>query len=97
MTYAGRLDPLAEGLLLVLTGEECKNKEKYLGLDKEYEVDVLFGFATDTYDILGKVLSAKNYSKSEIPNENLLKSFVIFSVFLVAKSYIQISSAIPPL
>jgi len=55
MTYAGRLDPLAEGLLLVLVGEECKNKEKYLGLDKEYEVDVLFGFATDTYDVLGLV------------------------------------------
>jgi len=57
MTYAGRLDPLAEGLLLVLVGEECKNKEKYLGLDKEYEVDVLFGFATDTYDVLGMVTS----------------------------------------
>ncbi len=55
MTYAGRLDPLAEGLLLVLAGVECKNKEKYLEFDKEYEVDVLFGFATDTYDILGKV------------------------------------------
>jgi tRNA pseudouridine55 synthase len=57
MTYAGRLDPLAEGLLLVLVGEECKNKDKYLGMDKTYEVDVLFGFATDTYDVLGKVTS----------------------------------------
>ena len=55
MTYAGRLDPLAEGLLLVLVGGECKNKEKYLAFDKEYKVDVLFGFARDTYDILGKV------------------------------------------
>ena len=55
MTYAGRLDPLAEGLLLVLVGEECKNKEKYLGLDKEYELVVLFGFATDSFDVLGKV------------------------------------------
>ena len=55
MTYAGRLDPLASGVLLVLVGKECKQKEKYLGLDKEYEVDVLFGFATDTYDLLGKV------------------------------------------
>ena len=36
MTYAGRLDPMAEGLLIILTGEECKNKEKYLVLDKEY-------------------------------------------------------------
>ncbi len=55
MTYAGRLDPMAEGELLVLVGEECQNKEKYLGLDKEYEFDVLFGFSTDTYDILGLV------------------------------------------
>ena len=53
MTYAGRLDPMAEGELLVLVGEECNDKEKYLGLDKEYEFEVLFGFETDTYDILG--------------------------------------------
>jgi tRNA pseudouridine(55) synthase len=56
MTYAGRLDPMASGILLVLAGEEVKNKEKYLRLDKEYEFEVLFGFATDTYDILGKVV-----------------------------------------
>ena len=55
MTYAGRLDPMAEGVLLALTGEECKKKEKYLGLDKKYIVEILFGFATDTYDILGKI------------------------------------------
>ncbi len=57
MTYAGRLDPMASGALLVLAGEEVKNKEKYLKLSKEYKFDVLFGFATDTYDILGKVVS----------------------------------------
>lgn len=57
MTYAGRLDPMASGLLLVLVGEEIKNKEKYLALDKEYEFEILFGFATDTYDILGKITS----------------------------------------
>jgi tRNA pseudouridine55 synthase len=56
MTYAGRLDPMASGLLLVLAGEEVKNKEKYLVLDKEYEFEILFGFATDTYDILGKII-----------------------------------------
>jgi len=55
MTYAGRLDPMASGVMLVLTGEECKKKEKYLKLDKEYEFEILFGFATDTYDILGKI------------------------------------------
>jgi len=55
MTYAGRLDPMASGLLLILCGEEIKNKEKYLNLNKEYSFEILFGFATDTYDILGKI------------------------------------------
>ncbi|MBP9748209.1 MAG: hypothetical protein KBD17_01115 [Candidatus Pacebacteria bacterium] len=55
ITYAGRLDPMASGVLILLAGEEAKKKEEYLGLDKEYEFEVLFGFATDTYDILGKV------------------------------------------
>jgi tRNA pseudouridine55 synthase len=53
MTYAGRLDPMAEGVLIVLVGDECKNKDKYLGLDKEYEFEILWGVDTDTYDILG--------------------------------------------
>lgn len=56
MTYAGRLDPMASGVLLILLGEETKKKEKYLKLDKEYQFEILFGFATDTYDILGKVV-----------------------------------------
>jgi tRNA pseudouridine55 synthase len=55
MTYAGRLDPMAEGLLLILTDEDVHLKEQFLGLDKTYEVDILFGFSTDTYDILGIV------------------------------------------
>lgn len=69
MTYAGRLDPLAEGELLVLIGEECKQKDDYLGLDKEYIVDVLFGVSTDTGDVLGvikEVGEAPAISQSEI-------------------------------
>lgn len=55
MTYAGRLDPMAEGLMIILAGDECQNKDKYNNMPKTYEVDVLFGFATDTYDLLGLV------------------------------------------
>ena len=55
MTYAGRLDPMAEGLLLVLSGNELANKDKYLGLQKTYEFEILWGFETDTLDVLGKV------------------------------------------
>lgn len=80
MTYAGRLDPMASGVLLLLAGEEVKNKGKYLALEKEYEFEVLFGFATDTYDILGKVVSSKKVtlSKQEIKEKikKHLKSFI---------------------
>jgi tRNA pseudouridine(55) synthase len=63
MTYAGRLDPMAEGLLIALVGEECKKKDEYLGLDKEYVFEVLFGFQSDTYDILGipKIAEKKDF------------------------------------
>lgn len=53
MTYAGRLDPLAEGLLILLTGLDVHKKEQLLGLDKTYEVSFVLGVSTDTYDVLG--------------------------------------------
>ena len=59
MTYLGRLDPMAEGLLLVLTGN-TRDKSKYLAWDKTYEFEVLWGFETDTYDILGKLTNSDN-------------------------------------
>ncbi len=74
MTYAGRLDPMASGLLLVLAGDECKNKEKYLALDKEYEFEVLFGFATDTYDILGKVQHSHILQNVRMSGQDLEKA-----------------------
>lgn len=55
MTYAGRLDPMASGKLLILIGDECQHRENYDSLDKTYEFDVLFGAETDTGDVLGLV------------------------------------------
>ena len=56
LSYAGRLDPLAEGLMLVLVGSEAnKKRDKYLNYDKEYCFDVLFGVGSDSYDCLGLV------------------------------------------
>lgn len=66
MTYAGRLDPMASGKLIVLCGDECKRKETYLGLDKEYEVEILFGLETDTYDMLGMVTCVKNRTVEDV-------------------------------
>lgn len=53
MTYAGRLDPLATGLLIILSGEDVHRKEEFLQLDKVYEISLAFGFSTDTGDLLG--------------------------------------------
>ncbi len=56
LSYAGRLDPMAEGVMLCLVGSANKRREAYLELSKEYVLDILFGFSTDTYDVLGRVM-----------------------------------------
>lgn len=58
LAYAGRLDPMASGKLLILIGEECKRQQKYHGLDKEYQFEVLFGVQSDSGDVLGLVASS---------------------------------------
>ena len=55
MAYAGRLDPMASGKLLILIGEECKKQKKYHNLDKEYRVELLFGVSSDSGDVLGLI------------------------------------------
>lgn len=57
--YAGRLDPLAHGVLLLVTGEKIKQIKTYLTLTKEYEFTVALGLQTDTYDLLGYVKKVK--------------------------------------
>lgn len=52
-SYAGRLDPMASGKLLILLGDECKKQKEYTGLDKTYEIEVLLDVGSDTGDILG--------------------------------------------
>lgn len=72
MTYLGRLDPMADGLLLVLA-HNTKDKEKYLILDKTYEFEVLWGFRSDTYDILGLVEMGESPVNLESKLTSLLK------------------------
>ena len=78
MTYAGRLDPMAEGVLIILVDEEIENKEKYLNLNKEYKFEILFGFSTDSYDILGKVLQNKNFLKNKKDLEKIIQNNLKF-------------------
>jgi tRNA pseudouridine55 synthase len=72
LSYAGRLDPLAEGVLLVLCGEANKARGEYLGMDKEYECEVLFGIKTDSGDLLGLISEIKEGEvKEEVLKESL--------------------------
>jgi len=76
ISYAGRLDPMAEGILVLLIGEENKNREDYLSQKKEYESEIIFGIATDTFDSLGLITDSnfKIISKQEI--EKSLNTFL---------------------
>ncbi|MEI6296732.1 MAG: hypothetical protein WCO84_03755 [bacterium] len=56
LSYIGRLDPMAEGKMIILIGEkENKNREKYLNCDKEYVAEFIIGISTDSLDILGLI------------------------------------------
>jgi tRNA pseudouridine55 synthase len=69
LAYAGRLDPMASGKLLILVGEECKNQTDYHNLDKEYEFSVLFGMESDTHDVLGRISTSAD--SVAMPQEQL--------------------------
>jgi len=72
LSYAGRLDPMAEGEMLVLVDEENKDYKEYLGYDKEYEATFLLGIETDTGDALGLI---QNFIKSDEYGMFLEKEF----------------------
>jgi tRNA pseudouridine(55) synthase len=60
VSFAGRLDPMAHGTMALLVNEECKLHDIYISCDKTYEFEILFGFKTDTFDVLGKLLEFNN-------------------------------------
>lgn len=68
LTYAGRLDPMAEGLVIILAGEDRFQKDTLLGLDKEYVVEVLLGVGTDSLDPLGRIhtVAFKHFEQGSI-------------------------------
>ncbi|MFZ2522826.1 MAG: hypothetical protein WAW92_00385 [Minisyncoccia bacterium] len=90
ITYAGRLDPMAEGVLILLSGEETKNKEKYLGLTKTYEFEILWGAETDTLDLLGLVL--ESVSENVQPNVERIEDYLRKSVGKFEQMYPAYSS-----
>ena len=71
MSYAGRLDPMARGLMIILTDTDCLRQEIYNNFDKIYFFRLLIGVETDTNDILGII---KNNSKNLEVNEDVIRN-----------------------
>ena len=44
---------MADGVLLVISGEELQSFHNHLKYDKSYTAEILFGIKTDSYDVLG--------------------------------------------
>lgn len=73
--HAGALDPFATGLLIILVGKAAKLSDSFLGLDKEYEAEIAFGFKTDTLDTEGKLVATSNKEFDLQELKDVLESF----------------------
>lgn len=74
--HAGTLDPLATGLLIVLTGAECKNQDKYMKQDKTYEVEMKLGETSTTQDLEGEITSVSNQEPTPDEVNAVIGSFI---------------------
>ncbi len=55
--HLGTLDPMATGILPLVTGTWTRLAQFYTSSEKSYEGAIRFGFATDTYDAEGEATS----------------------------------------
>ena len=54
--HCGTLDPFATGLLILVTGKECRNAMRYTKLDKVYEATFRLGQTSTTGDPEGEIM-----------------------------------------
>jgi tRNA pseudouridine55 synthase len=59
--HAGTLDPLANGLLIILVGAYTKMFNRFVNFDKEYIGIMQLGTRTTTGDSQGEILQSKDY------------------------------------
>jgi len=73
--HAGTLDPMAEGVLLVLLGRATKQAKQFESSDKEYLAEMTFGIETDSLDSTGKIRSQKAVNVTEDNLREVMKEF----------------------
>lgn len=73
--HTGTLDPLAEGVLVLLTGKYTKLNELLVATEKEYIATVQMGVLTDTLDVEGNILKQDGKIASKEQLEELFANF----------------------
>ena len=73
--HSGTLDPMATGLLVVFVGRATRAVEFAEGHDKSYIAGLRLGITTDTQDITGRVLEAKDVTVTREELEQALVGF----------------------
>lgn len=73
--HAGTLDPLADGVLVILTDKDTKKQNELMGTKKEYIAEIALGIKSDSYDLETPLIKRENYKKIDI-DETYLKSFL---------------------
>jgi tRNA pseudouridine55 synthase len=69
--HLGTLDPMATGILPLVTGNMTRLAQFYTASEKCYEGTIRFGFSTDTYDAEGEPTSARQ--EVSLAKENVEK------------------------
>lgn len=62
--HAGTLDPLASGVLIVLTHNDTKRQQEFMQMEKEYRAEIAFGVWSETYDLEGSLQTDENFLRS---------------------------------
>jgi len=60
------LDPLAYGIIIYLEGDELKDRDKYMNMDKTYKFNLVIGMTTDTGDCLGMIQNIQSVNTINI-------------------------------
>jgi len=70
--HAGTLDPLAEGVLLVLTDADTKRQDEFMGLRKEYVVKLALGLVSDSDDLGTPTRLGDSEIAGKVTRENIV-------------------------
>ena len=73
--HTGTLDPFATGLMIIVTGKECRNAMNYSKLDKEYEATFRLGQTSSTGDPEGELTNASDLQPTKEAIEAALEPF----------------------